>query len=149
MTDSDRLQKAIELAAKAHAGQYRDNGEPFILHPMRVMMSVDTLEEKTIAILHDVVEDTGTTIENIKTILELREYDANKILHTLKLLTRYVDQGETYEQYIMVIVKNDKATKIKLADLKDNLNMLSYEKAGDLQVKRFKKHHRAYKELTR
>jgi len=149
MTDADRLQKAIELAVKAHAGQYRDNGEPFILHPLRVMMGVDTLNKKIIAVLHDVIEDSNITFENIKTILELNICSDNKIIYALKLLTRYVDVGESYEQYIRTIGKNMLATEIKLADLTDNLDMKSYEKAGDLQVKRFKKHHRAYKELAR
>lgn len=148
MTDSDRLQKAIEIAVNAHAGQYRDNGEPFILHPLRVMMGVDTLEEKIIAVLHDVVEDSNTTIEIIRTILELET--PSTITYVLGYLTiRPVAGPEVYESYISHISTNDLATKIKIADLTDNLDMKSYNEAGDLQVKRFKKHFKAYKELSR
>lgn len=144
MTEADRLQKAIELAVKSHAGQYRDNGEPFILHPMRVMMGVDTLQEKTIAILHDVVEDTNVTISNIQATLGLD--DLSCIVRTLCILTH---NTHSYDTYILLISKTPQATKIKLADLKDNLNMLSYEEAGDLQVRRFKKHHKAFKMLNK
>jgi len=143
MTDADRLQKAIELAVKAHAGQYRDNGEPFILHPLRVMLKVRSIHEKIVAILHDVVEDSQVTLENIKTILELD--DLNNIEISLKQLTRL--DSQLYEDYIINISLYTTASRVKLADLTDNLDMTSYEKTGDLQVRRFKKHHKAYKIL--
>ena len=60
------LEIAIQIAAAAHAGQKQKNGQPYILHPLRVMMRVHTEDEKIVAILHDVLEDTPWTAEQLQ-----------------------------------------------------------------------------------
>ena len=60
------LERAIAIATKAHAGQIDKAGEPYILHALRVMLAVETPEERTAAVLHDVVEDTDWTIEGLR-----------------------------------------------------------------------------------
>src|SRR3954469_8709511 len=59
------LERAIEIAASAHAGQVDKAGQPYILHPIRVMLRVDTLEQKVAEVLHDVVEDTSVTLKDL------------------------------------------------------------------------------------
>lgn len=60
------LERAIELAASAHAGQVDKAGQPYILHPLRVMLRMETLAQKMTAVLHDIVEDTDVTLEQLK-----------------------------------------------------------------------------------
>ncbi len=64
-TDSKLLQKAIALATNAHKEQIRFNGEPYILHPIRVMLKMESAEIMAIAVLHDVIEDTKTTFNDV------------------------------------------------------------------------------------
>lgn len=59
------LEKAIGLAAKKHAGQVDKAGQPYILHPLRLMLHLDTLEQKIVAVMHDLLEDTDTTIVDL------------------------------------------------------------------------------------
>lgn len=59
------LEKAIEIAAKAHAGQLDKGGEPYILHPLRVMLRMNDNLERMAAVLHDVVEDSDITLEKL------------------------------------------------------------------------------------
>ena len=59
------LERALEIAAAAHAGQQDKAGQPYILHPIRVMLSVSTLDEQIAAVLHDTVEDTSVTLEDL------------------------------------------------------------------------------------
>ncbi len=60
------LEKAIEIAAVAHSGQLLKNGLPYILHPLHVMATVKTVDEKIVAVLHDVVEDTPVTLNTLR-----------------------------------------------------------------------------------
>ena len=63
------LEKAIKIASICHEGQVDKAGKPYILHPLTVMESVDTLPEKILAVLHDTIEDTDTTMEDIRALL--------------------------------------------------------------------------------
>ena len=60
------LEHAISLAASAHAGYLAPNDEPYILHPLRVMLALDGEEERIVGVLHDVVEKTGWTLDNLR-----------------------------------------------------------------------------------
>lgn len=108
------LELAIKIAVRAHKGSVDKQNKIYILHPIRVMVSVETVEEKIVAILHDVVEDTDITFEDLVTYgFPLTIIDA------LKYLTR--DKSIKYFDYIEKIKENDLARKVKLADLKDNM----------------------------
>lgn len=108
------LELAIEIAVRAHKGSVDKQNKIYILHPIRVMVSVETIEEKIVAILHDVVEDTDITFEDLVT------YGfPSTIIDALKYLTR--DKSIKYFDYIEKIKENDLARKVKLADLKDNM----------------------------
>lgn len=110
------LEDAISLAAQAHRGQIYPSpkGEPFILHPLRVLLQLECEVEQVVAVLHDILEDTALTL------VDLREagYEED-ILDALEGLTHRDD--EAYEDYIERVALNSIARHVKLADLAENL----------------------------
>lgn len=87
------LETAIQIAVQAHAGQEEKNGQPYILHPLRVMARVNTDAEKIVAVLHDVIEDTPVT----RAQLEARGFP-NHILDALDCVTKR--EGEDYMGFV-------------------------------------------------
>ncbi len=110
------LEDAIALAVRHHAGQKDKAGEPYILHPLRVMMSFSTERERVVAVLHDIVEDTEATLN----YLLHQGYD-EEIVQAVDRLTRR--SNEPYDVFIKRISSNPLANRIKLADLKDNMDL--------------------------
>jgi len=135
------LEKAISIALKAHSGKTDKGGNPYILHPLRLMITMQTTEEKIVALLHDVVEDSTTTIQQLKD-----EKFPQRILTAVSLLTK--KEKQEYSDYILAIKKNTLATKVKLADLKDNMNPMRLKKVAEADKQRIKKYKAAYKLLT-
>ena len=116
------LQRAIEIAVEAHRSQSDKAGAPYILHPLRVMMSVETEEERIVAVLHDVVEDgPGWTFERLE-----EEGFPSLVIDALRLVTkRPEDQGDDEESYLRFVLRtltNPMARRVKIADIRDNLN---------------------------
>ncbi len=113
------LTKAIEIAVKAHDGQKDKAGKPYILHPLHVMMQMDTEEEQCVAVLHDVLEDTDVTYNELKEAFEDR-YPYYNVADTVNILSR--KEGEKYYDFIKKIKKsgNKTALKVKLADIAHN-----------------------------
>lgn len=110
------LERAIEIAASAHAGQVDKADQPYILHPIRVMMSVSTLEERTVAVLHDVVEDTVTTFD------DLAGYGfSDAVISAVKALTK--TDGESRLAAARRAVQDPIARIVKLADVADNMDL--------------------------
>ena len=101
------------FACIAHDGQVDKVGEPYILHPIRVMLSLNTDKERMTAILHDVVEDTNYTIEDVACIGV--PFD---VLDAVDAMTRR--KGQTYEDYLKEVKENSLALTVKLADIRDN-----------------------------
>jgi (p)ppGpp synthase/HD superfamily hydrolase len=116
MIQSPTLEDAIQLAAKAHAGQLDKGNNPYILHPLRVMLALDDLPSRITGILHDVIEDTPYTLEDLSAL----GYPES-ILQALDCLSRRKE--ESYEEFILRIKENPLACKVKLADLRDNSDM--------------------------
>jgi (p)ppGpp synthase/HD superfamily hydrolase len=110
------LERAIEIAAQAHAGQRDKAGNPYILHPIRVMMSVGTPEERIAAVLHDTVEDTAITLE----VLNDAGF-SNKIVEAVRALTK--EEGETRIKAASRAVRDPIARQVKLADVADNMDL--------------------------
>ena len=107
------LEKAIQIAAIAHSGQKDKSGEPYILHPLKVMMHVKKEEEQIVAALHDVVEDSGITIQELK-----NEGFSQNILDAVDALTKR--KGETKIEAAKRAAQNKIARIVKLADNKEN-----------------------------
>lgn len=115
------LEKAIELATKAHEGQKDKGGEPYILHPLRVMMEMDTDEERIVAVLHDALEDGSKAVRDY-----IRQNLRQELLVDLESLSRnsdYHPYSYTYLDFIkkIAIYNYPIAKKVKIADIKDNL----------------------------
>ncbi len=108
------VERAISIAADAHAGQEDKQGKPYIFHVLRVMMAVPD-DLKIAAVLHDVVEDTPLSLKDLAALgVE------NQELAMISLLTRGKD--ESYDEFIKRLSKHSGASQIKVADLKDNLD---------------------------
>lgn len=109
------LERAIVIAAEAHAGQVDKAGAPYILHPLRVMLAVEGVEAKVAAVLHDVVEDTPWTLEELRA-----EGFGTDVVEAVDGLTRR--SGEVYLDFCRRAAGNEIARRVKLADLADNLD---------------------------
>lgn len=135
------LEQAIHIALQAHLGEADKGGNPYVLHPLRVMLAMETTEEKIVAVLHDVIEDSSFTIEELK-----QRGFSKKVLDAVTLLTK--KENQNYQDYISAIKKNPLVTKVKLSDLKDNMNTTRLKKVGVADKERLRKYKAAYKFLT-
>lgn len=107
---------AILCAFLAHGGKKDKEGEPYIKHPIRVASNVEGKDAKVVALLHDVLEDSSITSDN------LREMGFSSIvIEAVKSLTRGVFQD--YSSYLDQVAKNPLAVKVKIADIEDNMNL--------------------------
>ena len=102
----------MNIAYDAHQGQYDKGGVPYIFHPIHLAEQMDTEDECIVALLHDVVEDTDVTMEDLES-----EFSKD-VMDAIKLLTH--DKNEDYMEYVKRIKTNEIARKVKMADLKHN-----------------------------
>jgi (p)ppGpp synthase/HD superfamily hydrolase len=135
------VEHAIRRALEAHAGQKEENGRPYLLHPLRLMLRMDTEQEMAAAVLHDVVEDTDTTIENLRA-----DGFPEEVLAAVALLT-HDTKRVSYRKYIERIAADPVARKVKLADLEDNLNVLRLGRLGVHESLRLKLYFEAWHTL--
>ena len=135
------LERAIAIAAEAHAGQRDKAGEPYILHPLRLMLHMDSDEARMAAVLHDVVEDSPWTIDGLRA-----EGFAEKVLAAIDALTRR--PGEAYEAFVARAGSNPLARRVKLADLEDNLDARRLPDLGEEDLARVRRYHRAWRALS-
>jgi (p)ppGpp synthase/HD superfamily hydrolase len=133
MTD---LTLAIRIACDAHASQRDKAGEPYILHPLRVMQRFQDNTARIVAVLHDVIEDSPCDIG----FLASQGFHQD-ILDAVDALTRRED--ESYEGFIMRLSANDTAVRVKIEDLKDNLDTTRLKSLGARDLERVQKYHRA------
>ena len=136
------LERAIGIAVEAHKGQLDKGGNPYILHPLRVMMSVDLELEKIVAVLHDVVEDSNWTFEAL-----LAEGFSIEVIEALKSVTKKSD-NEDYDSFIQRAIRNPIGRKVKIADLRDNLDVTRIPDIGENDLQRISKYKKALKILT-
>jgi (p)ppGpp synthase/HD superfamily hydrolase len=134
------LERAIEIAKQAHAGQKDKAGADYIGHPLRVMASMNTLTEQITAVLHDVIEDSDVTLEDLRA-----EGVTEEILSALDCLTRR--EGESYEAFIDRIKPNPLARAVKFADLTDNLRLSRIANPAEKDESRIGKYKRAWEQL--
>lgn len=113
--------KALEFATKKHAGHKRRNGYNYIIHPIRVSQEVNTIRQKVIALLHDTLEDTETTYEELE-----REFGV-EVADSVLALTHH--ENQPYEKYIEQVKMNQDAIAVKIADIADNLSDAPSDKA--------------------
>ena len=136
------LERAIGIAVEAHKGQLDKGGNPYILHPLRVMMSVDLELEKIVAVLHDVVEDSNWTFEAL-----LAEGFSIEVIEALKSVTKKSD-NEDYDSFIQRAIRNPIGRKVKIADLRDTLDVTRIPELGEKDLQRINKDKKALKILS-
>jgi (p)ppGpp synthase/HD superfamily hydrolase len=134
------LEDAIALAVEAHRGQRDKAGQTYILHPLRVMMRLETEAERMAAILHDVVEDTPYTLERLRGLGYPEE-----VLGALDCLTKR--EGETYEAFIERVRPHPLARRVKLADLEDNMDVRRLLTVGAKETERLARYRAAWARL--
>jgi (p)ppGpp synthase/HD superfamily hydrolase len=126
------LETAIRLAAKVHKGQLDRFNKPYILHVMRVMMRGHDFDEQVLGALHDVLERSDLSAEDLA-----KKGFSPRILKALDHITRRVD--ETYEQYIDRVMEDNLAIRVKLHDLADKMDLLHVEILSHADLKRYNK----------
>lgn len=132
---------ALKIATEAHKGQVDKAGVPYINHPLTVASLVETEEEKIVALLHDTIEDTNITEQDL-----LNYGFSNKIVEAVKLLTHNKDVP--YMDYVAKIKDNELARKVKIADLTHNSDLCRLKEITDKDKKRYKKYQNALLYLT-
>lgn len=131
-TEHATLNDAIALATRAHAGQTDKAGADYIAHPLRVMESCASDDAKIVAILHDVVEDSDVTLDDLRALF------APQIVDAIALLTKSGDIE--YSKYIENIRANALAREVKIADLRDNMNLSRIQNPTEKDYKRVDKY---------
>lgn len=135
------LEDAILLAAKAHWGQKDRAGAPYILHPLRLMFRQRNEPASIAAVLHDVVEDTAVTLDQLR-----GAGFAEEVVAAVECLTH--DPADSYDQYIARLRDNPIARAVKLADLEDNMRLERMASLTEKDWDRLQRYHRVWKELS-
>lgn len=130
------LEKARKIAETAHAGQVDKGGQPYILHPLWVAERCETAEEKIVALLHDVIEDTDRTVEDLR-----QEGFSETVLQAVACLTHR--EGESYMDYVERVCRNPLAARVKLADLSDNMDLSRIPHPTEKDLARVEKYKKA------
>ena len=150
------LEKAIKIAVEAHTGQVDKGGNPYILHPLRVMLSLNSEEERIVGVLHDVVEDCeGWTWERMG-----EEGCSDEIIEALKSVSKTPeeekqfkkmdDPNEKLDHYLEFIQRakfNKIGRNIKAADNKDNLDISRIDDITESDIDRLNRYKAALKLL--
>ncbi len=131
---SDKVLEALRFAEAMHKGQVDKAGVPYIEHSKKVASMVDGDEAKIVALLHDTVEDTDATVEEIRSMFGDRVADA------VACLTH--DKSVPYLEYVANIKGNDLAREVKLADLKHNMDLSRIPNVTDVDIQRVNRKYR-------
>ncbi len=136
------LDDAIRLAVEVHYGQKDRAGAPYILHPLRMMVRMRTERAMMVAVLHDVVEKTATTLADLR-----RAGYAAEVVDAVEALTRR--EGEAYADLVERARASRLAYAVKIADLEDHLDLRWSKELGDEDLDRLEKYRQAWLHLTR
>jgi len=142
MKKGELLSKAIHIATNGHHGQFDKAGNPYILHPFAVMAILNTNDEELqcVALLHDVIEDTKTTFQDLR--------DAgfsDRVIAAVRLVTKM--PGQTYEEYKEAVFSNTDAMRVKIADLTHNSDIRRLKGISEKDIERMTKYQKFYLEI--
>jgi (p)ppGpp synthase/HD superfamily hydrolase len=130
------LERAIVIAAEGHAGRLDKGGNPYILHPLRVMLRLDTNEERIAGVLHDVVEDCRWSIDDLRA-----EGFSEAVLRAVEAVTSR--DGESYDDFVARAAADPIGRRVKLADLEDNSDLRRISNPTAKDYARIEKYQRA------
>lgn len=140
MIYTKNTRKAMKIAYDAHHGQLDKSGVPYVYHPIHLAEQMKTEDECIVALLHDVVEDTDITFE------QLEEEFSNTVIQALKLLTH--DKSVEYMDYVRNLKDNPIARNVKLADLHHNSDVTRLDEMSEKDKLRHKKYSEAIRILS-
>ena len=141
MLYTNLTKKAMKIAFEAHKEQVDKTGVPYIYHPIHLAEQMDDEASICVALMHDVVEDTDTTFEDLE-----KEGFTKEIIDALRLLTH--DDSVPYLDYVKEIKQNPIATKVKLADLNHNSDLSRLDLVDDKAMERLEKYKKSIAILT-
>lgn len=125
--------QALKLCFEAHRDQIDKSGMPYVFHPFHLAEQMDTEESTIVALLHDIVEDTDYTLQDLKAL----GFPSN-VIDALALMTH--DPKVPYMEYVKSISANPLATKVKLADLRHNSDLSRLNSVDETALSRVKKY---------
>jgi len=133
------LERAIDLAVDAYAGQTDKANETYIRHPLRIMEEMDTERERVVAVLHDVVEDANYTLDDIN-----QEFGPD-IRDAVDALTKR--ENESYLEFVERAAANPIARTVKIADIEDNMDLTRLDSVNESVLKKQEIYHEAWVKL--
>lgn len=136
------ISEAIRIAVNAHHGQKDKGGNAYILHPLKVMhyLKSDDEELMCIAVLHDVIEDTNVTYQDLE-----NAGMSDRVINGVSALTK--QRGQTYDEYKIFVKNNADAIKVKMADLRHNSDIRRLKGVTAKDISRVEKYMKFYQEL--
>lgn len=149
-TQAHLLARAIAIAAHVHERQLDKAGAPYILHPLRLMLRTEKIDEQIVAVLHDVLEDSGEPDRWTPERLSAEGFP-KRIVAAVDALTHRTPEThgvkESYDQFIARVLKNDLAVRVKFLDLEDNMTLTRLTRLTGKDMERLEKYHRAHRQL--
>ena len=142
MIYTEMTKKAIKLMFEKHKDQVDKSGMPYVFHPFHLAEQMDDEETTITALLHDIVEDTDTTFEDLRKL-----GFSDNVINALKLMTH--DKNIDYFEYVKNISKNPIARKVKIKDLEHNMDTSRLDEVTDKDLERVKKYKKCYKYLLK
>ena len=136
-----RYSKVLEFAMQKHEGQVDKSGKPYILHPIEVALSLYKESDKVVALLHDILEDTDATVEDL-VALGLEDYE----IEAVRLLTK--PHKEDYMHYVRRVAENPIARRVKMADLRHNMDITRLDVVTERDLARVEQYKKAYQILS-
>ena len=136
------LGKMLVIATNAHAGQFDRGGNPYILHPLKVMHYLKTDDEELMcmALGHDVIEDTSVTYKDLRAA-----GISERVIEGIRALTKV--PGQTYDEYKQGVFANKDAMQVKMADLRHNTDIRRLKGVTEKDVARMVKYQLFYSEI--
>ncbi len=137
-----KLEEAILIAVQGHQGQIDKAGKPYILHPLRMMLKMRTEAAMMAAVLHDVVEDTRWTLDQLR-----NKSFPDEVLVAVECLTKR--EGEDYMAFVERAKANPIARQVKIADIEDNMDVRRISNFTLRDAERMEKYNKAWQLLTK
>ena len=134
------IETSLQIALRAYAGKTDKAGREYILHPLRVMAKMSTDLERSTALLHDVLEDSDITAEEL-----LAEGIPAEVVEAVQCLTKR--EGEDYLEFVARTKQNRLARRVKIADIEDNIDVLRLSMLGASDLERIQRYHAAWRLL--
>jgi len=135
------IEKSLNIALRAYTGKTDKAGREYIHHPLRVMAKMKTNLEMSVALLHDVIEDSDISAEQL-----LAEGIPAEVVEAVQCLSK--NENEDYQDFVGRTKKNELAAKIKIADIEENIDILRLPSLDDYDLTRVQKYHSAWQFLN-